>query len=458
MARNIVDDSDVPIESRDQLVGTLESGGKPRDKWRVGTEHEKFGFTAAGLRPVAYEGSQGIRQLLEAMAGMLGWQIVEESGNPIGLVDPIGLGAISLEPGGQFELSGAPFDSVHQTCRELNAHLAQLRECADPLGISFLGIGFSPIWTLDETPRMPKSRYGIMRDYMPKVGALGRDMMFRTCTVQANLDFGDEADMRRKVRVAMALQPIATALFANSPFADGQPNGFLSYRAEVWRHTDADRTGILPFVFEPTFGFESYVDWALDVPMYFLQRGSVLHEVGGASFRDLLEGSVPALPDEQARMSDWNLHLSTLFPEVRLKNFLEVRGADAGPWRSVCALPAFWVGLLYEADVLDEAFQLVKNWTAAEVDELRGAVPRKGLNAVMKGTTVRDIARRVLDLSSEGLRRRARFGRSGADERTYLSGLEETVSIGKTPAERLIEEYRGEWEGDITQLFRRYAY
>lgn len=458
MSRHVLDDSDIPIESRDQLVRALESGGKPRDKWRVGTEHEKFGFTATGLRPVAYEGTQGIRQLLEAMAGMLGWQIVEESGNPIGLVDPIGLGAISLEPGGQFELSGAPFDNVHQTCRELNAHLAQLRECADPLGISFLGIGFSPIWTLDETPRMPKSRYGIMRDYMPKVGTLGRDMMFRTCTVQANLDFGDEADMRRKMRVATALQPIATALFANSPFTDGKPNGFLSYRAEVWRHTDADRTGILPFVFEPGFGFESYVDWALDVPMYFLRRGGLLHEAGGASFRDLLDGRLTTLPGGQATMSDWNLHLSTLFPEVRLKNFLEVRGADAGPWRRVCALPAFWVGLLYEDDVLDEAFQLVKSWTAAEVDELRGAVPKTGLSAVMKGEDVRDIARRVLDLSSEGLRRRARFGRSGADERTYLSGLEETVSVGKTPAERLIEEYRGEWEGDITQLFRRYAY
>ena len=458
MPRHISDDNDIPIESRDQLVGALESGGKPRDKWRVGTEHEKFGFTSNGLRPVAYEGAQGIRQLLEAMAGMLGWQTVEESGNPIGLVDPVGHGAISLEPGGQFELSGAPFDSVHQTCRELNMHLAQLRECADPLGISFLGVGFSPIWSLDETPQMPKSRYGIMRDYMPKVGTLGRDMMFRTCTVQANLDFGDEADMRRKMRVAMALQPIATALFANSPFADGKPNGFLSYRAEVWRHTDADRTGILPFVFEPGFGFESYVDWALDVPMYFVQRGGVLHEASGAPFRDLLEGRLPALPGVQATMADWNLHLSTLFPEVRLKNFLEVRGADAGPWRSVCALPAFWVGLLYDADVLDEAYQLVKGWTAAEVDELRCSVPRRGFHAEMKGKTVLEIARRVLDLSSEGLRRRARFGRSGADERTYLSGLEETVSMGKTPAERLLEEYRGEWDGDITQLFRRYAY
>ena len=284
-----------PIESRDQLVAYLEAGAKPREAWRVGTEHEKFGFHNETLSPVPYEGPHGIRQLLEAMAGMLGWHTLEEDGKPIGLVDPLGRGgAISLEPGGQFELSGAPMETLHQTCRELNAHLAQLRECADPLDISFLGIGFSPLWTLDETPIMPKKRYRIMRDYMPRVGTLGRDMMFRTCTVQANLDFADEADMRLKMRVGMALQPIATALFANSPFTEGKPNGFLSYRSEIWRHTDPDRTGILPFVFDEGFGFEAYVDWALDVPMYFLRRGGTLHDVSGSSFRDFIAGKLPA--------------------------------------------------------------------------------------------------------------------------------------------------------------------
>lgn len=458
MSRDFADTKAIPIESRDQLVAALESGSKPRDQWRIGTEHEKFGFRTGDLSPVSYEGPHGIRKLLEAMAGLLGWHILEEEGRPIGLTDPIGSGAVSLEPGGQFELSGAPLETIHQTCRELNAHLAQLRECADPLGISFLGMGFSPLWTLDETPAMPKSRYRIMSDYMPKVGTLGRDMMFRTCTVQANLDFGDEADMRRKMRVAMALQPIATALFANSPFTEGKPNGFLSYRAEIWRHTDRHRTGILPFVFEPSFGFESYVDWALDVPLYFVRRNGALHNTAGASFRDLLAGKLPSLPGERATEADWQLHLSTLFPEVRLKNFMEVRGADAGPWRRICALPAFWVGLLYDDGVLDAALDLVKEWTVTEVDELRTAVPRQGLKAMMHGESVLEIARRVVDLSSEGLRRRARYGRSGADERSYLATLEETVATGKTPAERILAEYHDHWGGDIAGLFRHYAY
>ncbi len=447
------------VELRDQLVAFLESGAKPRDAWRIGTEHEKFGFRGSTLRPIPYEGPRGIRQLLEAMAGLLGWHTLDEDGHPIGLVDPLGLGgAISLEPGGQFELSGAPMETLHQTCRELNAHLAQLRECADPLDISFLGLGFSPLWTLDETPIMPKERYGIMREYMPRVGTLGRDMMFRTCTVQANLDFGDEADMCRKMRVGMALQPIATALFANSPFTEGKPNGYLSYRSEIWEHTDNARSGILPFVFDEGFGFESYVDWALDVPMYFLRRNGKLHNVAGASFRDLMAGRLAAMPGERATIADWHDHLSTLFPEVRLKKFIEMRGADAGPWRKICALPAFWVGLMYEPDVLQAASDLVQDWTAEEVQTLRSAVPKLGLKAPIRGETALDVARRVLDLSLEGLRRRRRYAASGADERIYLKTLEETVASGKTPAEHLLDEYRDEWHGDITQIFRRYAY
>ncbi len=448
-----------PIESRDQLVAYLESGSKPREAWRVGTEHEKFGFHTKTLEPVAYEGPGGIRQLLEAMAGLLGWHTLDEDGKPIGLVDPLGLGAaISLEPGGQFELSGAPMETLHQTCRELNAHLAQLRECADPLDISFLGLGFSPLWTLDETPIMPKQRYRIMRDYMPRVGTLGRDMMFRTCTVQANLDFADEADMRLKMRVGMALQPIATALFANSPFTEGKPNGYLSYRAEIWRHTDPDRTGILPFIFDEGFGFEAYVDWALDVPMYFLRRDGRLHDVTGSSFRDLIDGKLAAMPGERATMSDWHDHLSTLFPDVRLKKVLEMRGADAGPWRKICALPAFWVGLMYEPDVLNAAWDLVRDWTAAEIDGLRAAVPKAGLKAPIRGETVLDVAVRVVDLAEEGLRRRANLSESGADERIYLKTLHETIACRETPAERLLTEYRDEWDGDITQIFSRYAY
>ncbi|MGV8839486.1 MAG: glutamate--cysteine ligase [Bauldia sp.] len=456
MARDVSDPT--PITTRDELVAALVSGSKPRAEWRVGTEHEKFGFHVEDYSPVPYEGPRGIRHLLETMEGLLGWAPIMDAGRPIGLVDPIGSAAISLEPGGQFELSGAPLETIHQTARELNAHLAQLREAADPLGIGFLGHGFSPLWSREDVPVMPKSRYGIMAKYMPKVGTLGLDMMFRTCTVQANLDFSDEADMRRKMRVAMALQPIATALFANSPFSEGKPNGFLSYRAEIWRDTDAARTGILPFVFEEGFGFERYVDWALDVPMYFVKRGATYHDVAGASFRDLMAGRLARLPGERATIADWHNHLSTLFPEVRLKKYLEMRGADGGPWSWLCALPALWVGLLYDADVLGAADDLVKEWSLADIAGLRAAVPRQALRAPIAGRTALEVARQVVDLSREGLRRRNHRSPMGTDETIYLAAVEETVITGVTPAERLLRRYRDAWGGDIRQLFRRYAY
>lgn len=456
MARDVTDST--PIESHDQLVAALAAGGRPKSAWRVGTEHEKFGFAVLDLSPVPYDGPRGIRRLLETMEGLLGWGRIEDGGRLIGLTAPIGGGAISLEPGGQFELSGAPLETIHQTCRELNAHLAQLRQCAEPLGIRFVGHGASPKWTLAETPVMPKSRYAIMKRYMPTVGMHGLDMMFRTCTVQANIDFADETDMRVKMRVAMALQPVATALFANSPFTHGRPNGFLSYRSEIWRHTDPARTGILPFVFEPGFGFERYVDWALDVPMYFVKRGDIYHDTAGASFRDLLAGRLPQLPGERAMMSDWENHLSTLFPEVRLKRFLEMRGADAGPWRRICAVPALWVGLLYDAEALAAADAMIAEWTVEEILALRAAVPRTALNTPFRAGRVNDVARTMVALAKAGLARRQRLNETGADETIYLAALEETVETGETPAERLLDKYRGVWRGDIDQLFRRYAY
>jgi glutamate--cysteine ligase len=446
------------IESRAQLVEALESGCKPPARWRIGTEHEKLIFNRADFSPVPYEGPRGIRRLLELMEGLLGWQPIADRDRIIGLSDPIGLGAISLEPGGQFELSGAPVENVHQTAREINAHLAQVRECAEPLGLGMLGIGVSPKWTLAETPIMPKSRYEIMRRYMPKVGRKGLDMMFRTCTVQTNLDFADEADMRLKMRVGLALQPVVTALFANSPFLDGRPNGYLSYRAEIWRDTDPDRTGILPFVFEGGFGFERYVDWALDVPMYFVKRGDVYHDVAGTSFRDLLAGRLPALPGERATMSDWRNHLSTLFPDVRLKDFIEMRGADGGALPTLSALPALWVGILYDRAALDAAWALVRDWTASERQALRDSVPRTALKTRFRRGTVLDLARDVVALAAEGLKNRRRLDDSGLDESTYLAPLEETVATGRTPAEVLLHEFETEWKGDIDELFRRHAY
>jgi glutamate--cysteine ligase len=456
MARDASDAT--PIESRDQLVHALESGCKPRSEWRVGTEHEKFGFYRDGHAPVPYEGPRGIRRLLEAMAGLLGWHPIEDDGRIIGLTDPLGLGAISLEPGGQFELSGAPLATIHQTCREVNSHLAQVRECAEPLGIGFLGVGFSPKWTLAETPRMPKSRYAIMTRYMPTVGGHGLDMMYRTCTIQANLDFSDEADMVRKMRVGLALQPVVTALFANSPFAEGRPNGYQSFRSAVWLDTDAHRTGMLPLAFEDGFGFERYVDWALGVPMYFVKRGKTYHDVAGSSFRALVAGELAKLPGERATVSDWDNHLTTIFTEVRLKQFLEMRGADGGSGRLICAVPAFWVGLLYDSVSLDGAWEIVKDWTDAEREGLRRAVPRTALATPMRNRTVLDIARDVLVLAHDGLRRRNHENEEGLDETIFLSSLDEIVATGATPADRLLAEYSGEWRGDIDRIFAKHAY
>jgi len=456
MARDEIDMK--PVETRDDLVRWLEGGIRPKSQFRIGTEHEKFGFTIARHEPVPYEGARSIRALLDGMRLLLGWEPIMEGAHIIGLVDVTGGGAISLEPGGQFELSGAPVESVHETCAELMAHLAQLREVGGALGIGFLGLGMSPKWTRAQTPVMPKGRYRIMTAYMPRVGTLGLDMMYRTCTVQTNLDFCSEADMVKKLRVSLALQPIATALFANSPFTEGKPNGFLSFRAEIWRHTDAQRTGMLPFAFEPGMGFERWVDYALDIPMYFVKRGERYIDASGCSFRDLLAGRLPVLPGERATMSDWANHLSTLFPEVRLKRYLEMRGADGGPWRRLPALPAFWVGLLYEEGPLEAAFDLIKHWSAQERQKLRDDVPRRGFAALIGGRSVHEIAQECLQLSRDGLRRRGRCDQQGNDERCYLAPLEYFVDRAITPAEELLEKFHGPWHASVEPLFSTYAY
>jgi len=456
MARDVSDTT--PIGSRDDLVAYLEAGCKPKEAWRIGTEHEKIPFYTADLTPVPYEGERGVRRLLEGMQGLLGWEPIMEGDHPIGLYDVTGGGAISLEPGGQFELSGAPLETVHQTCCELHAHLAQVKEVARPLGIGFLALGMSPKWTREETPVMPKSRYGIMRRYMPEVGSLGLDMMFRTATVQVNLDFASEADMVKKLRVALALQPLATALFANSPFTEGRPNGFLSMRSHIWLDTDRDRAGMLPFAFEDGMGFERYVDWALDVPMYFVKRGDTYHDVAGASFRDLLAGRLPQMPGERATMSDWANHLSTLFPEVRLKRFLEMRGSDGGPTGMLCAEPAFWVGLLYDEDCLSAAWDLVKDWSAADRQALREAAPRLGLGATIAGRSLAEVAREVLAIARTGLARRGRLNADGRDETHFLAPLDRIAVEGRTLAEDLLARYEGPWQGSIDPAFSEYAY
>ncbi|MCH4543534.1 glutamate--cysteine ligase [Ochrobactrum sp. POC9] len=457
MARDTTDET--ALTGVEQLADYLAGGCKPKDAWRIGTEHEKFPFYTADNSPVPYEGPRGIKAILEGMQATLGWEPIIDEGNIIGLVEPTGQGAISLEPGGQFELSGAPLSTIHQTCREVNAHLSQVREIAEPLGIRFLGVGGSPKWTLAETPVMPKSRYKIMTNYMPKVGREGLDMMYRTSTIQVNLDFSSERDMRRKMQVSMKLQSVATALFASSPFTEGKPNRLLSWRSNIWRDTDKQRSGVLPFVFSENFGFADYVEWALDIPMYFILRDGHYHDCTHVTFRQFMNGALKGeVSDPVPNMGDWTNHLSTLFPEVRLKRFLEMRGADGGPWRRICALPAYWVGLLYDEEALTAAELLTKDWTYEEVLALRNEVPAKALNTTFRGKPLEQIARETLKISRLGLLNRNKLNSEGHDETHFLAPLEEIVAAGVTDAERMLKAYNSVWAGSVDPIFLEYAY
>ncbi len=455
MARDTSDST--PITETSTLVAYLADGCKPETDFRIGTEHEKIAFFHEGNKPVPYEGKASISALLEGMREKLGWEAILDEGRIIGLAEPTGMGAISIEPGGQFELSGAPLENLHETCRESALHLSTLQSVAEPLGIHFLGVGASPKWTLDETPKMPKSRYSIMSRYMPKVGTQGLDMMYRTCTIQVNLDFSSEADMRRKMQASMKLQSLATALFAASPFTDGKPNGLLSWRGDIWRDTDNARSGLLPFAFAENFGFADYVEWALDVPMYFVVRDGKYHDCTHLTFRQFLDGGLKGeVEDWHPNMGDWANHLSTLFPDVRLKRFLEMRGADGGPWRRICALPAFWVGLLYDAEALDAVDTYTAGWTYEEVQKLRDEVPVHALNAEFRGRKLLDIASDVLEITSMGLKNRARLNSDGYDERVFLAPIEEVIAKKATLSEDMLAQYHGRWHGSIDVLFDDY--
>ena len=440
------------IEDRAQLVEYFARGEKPKDRWRIGTEHEKFVYwKTPDHRAPSYEEPGGIHALLIGLTHY-GWKPVYEGENIIALSGPDG--AISLEPAGQFELSGAPLENLHETCAETGRHLNQVKEVGDRLGIGFLGLGMWHDKTRAELPIMPKGRYEIMLRHMPRVGNLGLDMMLRTCTIQVNLDYGSEADMAKKFRVGLALQPLATALFANSPFTEGKPNGFLSFRSNIWSDTDPARTGMLPFVFEEGFGYERYTDYALDVPMYFVYRDGKYIDAAGQSFRDFLKGELPAYPGHKPTIDDWADHLSTAFPEVRMKQFLEMRGADGGRWGRICALPALWVGLLYDDAALDAAWDLVKDWSMEQREALRSAVPKLALDApIPGGGTLRDIAGEVLDISASGLNARARLNASGDNESGFLDPLREIVRTGKVPAQVLLDRFNGDWGGDIARVY-----
>ena len=447
-----------PIEHHGQLAEYLEAGNKPQEDWRIGTEHEKFGYCKDSHLPISFHGARSVSAVLEGLRDVHGWAPVTEDGNLIGLEKD---GAnVSLEPGGQLELSGAPLETIHGTCDEVNSHLREVKDVADRVGVGFIGLGAAPEWTHEDMPLMPKGRYKLMDSYMQKVGTMGRVMMRRTCTVQVNLDFSSEADMVKKFRVALALQPVATALFANSPFFEGGPNGHKSWRSRVWRDLDPDRTGMLPFVFEDGMGFERYVDYALDVPMYFVYREGRYVDALGQSFRDFLRGELPALPGEKPTLSDWADHLTTIFPEARIKKFMEMRGADGGPWRRLCALPAFWTGLLYHGSSLDAAWDLVKDWTAEQRDALRVAASVDALDAKVDGIDMQNLAQRVLDISEAGLKARARPGAEGLipDETHFLNALRESIQSGQVPADELLARYNGEWEGDLGRIYAEYSY
>ncbi|PTQ07817.1 glutamate--cysteine ligase [Sphingomonas oleivorans] len=449
--RTTAQGEDPLITSRDELIALFAGGEKPAERWRIGTEHEKFVYSTKDHRAPSYEEPGGIHALLIGLT-KFGWEPVYEGDNIIALSGPDG--NVSLEPAGQLELSGAPLENLHQTCIETGRHLGQVKEIGERLGLGFLGLGMWPDKKRDELPVMPKGRYAIMLDHMPRVGTMGLDMMLRTCTIQTNLDYASEADMVKKFRVSLALQPLATALFANSPFLEGKPNGYLSYRSHVWTDTDPHRTGMLPFVFEDGFGYERYADYMLDVPMYFVFRDGKYIDAAGLSFRDFLDGRLPVLPGETPRLGDWSDHLSTAFPEVRLKSFLEMRGADGGPWSRICALPAFWVGLLYDSSALDAAWDEVKHWTIEDHERIRAEVPRIGLEARgPRGRTLQQLGARILDIAHAGLAARNRLNPAGENETGFLDPLREIVASGKVPAQRLLDRYHGEWQGDVSRVY-----
>jgi glutamate--cysteine ligase len=449
--RQVSNSNDPVIEHFSQLMEPMAKGEKPKDDWRIGTEHEKFVYCLSDHHAPSYEEPGGIGDLLDALQEF-GWKPITENGKVIALSGDDG--AVSLEPAGQLELSGAPLENLHQTCNETGRHLEQVKAIGKKTGKGFLGTGMWHDKSREELPVMPKGRYDIMRRHMPRVGTLGLDMMLRTCTIQVNLDYSSEADMVQKFRVGLALQPLATALFANSPFTDNKPNGYESYRSHIWSDTDPHRTGMLPFVFDEDFGYERYTEYMLDVPMYFVVRDGKYVDTSGLSFRDFMKGELSVLPGERPKLSDWNDHLSTAFPEVRLKSFLEMRGADGGPWNRICALPAFWVGLLYEQDALDAAWDRVKGWSMEEREELRNAVPKHGLDTpIPNGGKLLDLASEILEISSAGLSARGRLNSSGDNESGFLDPLRDVVAKGKSPAAQLLDLYHGEWNGDLSRIY-----
>ena len=449
----------IEIQSKEDLIKPFQNGEKKPSDFKIGTEHEKFVFHIDTLKPVSFSGKSGIENLLIALK-KYGWESILEDGNTIGLSrdKSLGGGTITLEPAGQLELSGAPLTNIHETFNELDEHRSQISKEGSNLGLGFLGAGLTPDWSFDEMPIMPKSRYQIMKNYMPKKGNLGLDMMFRSTTIQVNLDYSSESDMIKKFKVSLALQPIATALFANSPFLDGNLTGYNSFRSHIWTDTDPDRTGMLPFVFDGEMSYEKYVDYALKVPMYFIYRDGNYLDVSGSSFEDFLNGDLDELPNEKPNIIDWENHLTTIFPEVRLKSFLEMRGADGGSFESVCALSSFWVGLLYDSESLDSSFDLIKDFNIKQLQELRIEVAKNGLHSIIGGIEIQEIAKKVLKLSREGLRNRNILNENGDSEEIFLDPLQKILSSGKSSSDDLIKKFSNNWNKNLVNMYKEYTF
>ena len=442
--------------SKEDLVLYMEAGSKPPEQWGCGTEYEEFAYRKSDLKPLTYDGAQGLEALLKGFHKRFGWQAQKEDGHIVGLTSPEGApkASITTEPAGQVELSGAVCATIHENAAEIDLYKKQMAEIGKELGIGFLGIGYAPVWKLIDMNPIPKKRYAIISRYMAQNSIMGIDMMYRSCTVQVNMDFKDEADMVLKMRIGLALQPIVSALFASSPFVDGKPNGFITNRVNIWRYADQTRAGLLPEAFDDGFGFEAYVDYALDIPIYFVERGRRYLDAKGQTFRDFLEGKLEILPNERPVMKDWETHLATIYPEARLKKFIEMRGADSGWTREhLVALPALWTGLLYDGACCSAAWELAKNWDEETREQARGQAIHKGLGGSLQGRAMLDIAKDIVEIAHAGLKARNIKNDKGEDERIHLAALDDRIESGKTASDRLLDLYKGEWGGDSSKIF-----
>ena len=443
---------------KNDLIDWFVSGEKPREDWKIGTEHEKFVFHEDSFKRVGYFGKSGISELLNKLAEKNKWEKILENNNTIALRDHTGA-SISLEPGGQLELSGKPLENLHQTCKETGLHLKMMKDVMSELGLSMIGLGYDPKWSRSDQNWMPKGRYEIMKNYMPKVGNLGLDMMLRTCTIQVNLDYFSEQDMVQKFQISLALQSVATALFANSPFIEGQASGYLSSRAMVWTDTDPDRTGVPGIVFDPNFGYEAWLNYILQVPMYFIYREGKYIDVSGQSFKDFMDGKLIGFEGQYPTIKDWEDHITVAFPEVRLKQYLEMRGADGGPWNIICALPALWVGLLYDDQSQSEAFDLAKPlMDVGMLEEGRISAAKLGLGGKIGENSIEYLATEMLKISSSGLSRRNKLDKKGIDERQFLDPLFHILQNKETGAEKLLKNYNNSWSKDINKIFTESSY